>query len=238
VSVFVLCWRLFIIQYLLLTLVACYCPFCLFSPFCEKFIVEELSPTFQKLGSTAMDLQVLPFGNAHIDEEHEIVKCQHGAGECDANTYELCAIALTNNHVEDYLPFLVCTASTLPAGFAAGPFDPRLFQACAIQASLWWGALQACHDTPSLAWEVNKKGAADTPSHPYVPYVLLNGEPMADGVDFKEEVCRLYQEQGFVYPPCQEDHHPTSVFLASNTCPHDTRGDTWWLRGTEETING
>lgn len=54
-------------------------------PYCEKFIVDQLFPTFEALGKTAMDLNVIPFGNARINEEHETVDCQHGAGECDAN---------------------------------------------------------------------------------------------------------------------------------------------------------
>lgn len=181
-----------------------------------------------------MDLQVLPFGNAKIDQDHKVVKCQHGPGECDANTFELCAIALTNGHVEDYLPFLLCTARQLPPGFAAGPFDHHIFQACAVASNLWWEALLACHDTPSLAWQVTQKAAADTPEHPYVPYVLLNGEPMNDDVDFMEEVCRLYQEQGVEYPPCRKQSMTTKdVFAVAKTCPND-----WvaWDESMESTV--
>ena len=111
-----------------------------------------------------MNVTVIPFGNAQIDEETETVRCQHGGGECDANTYELCAIAMVK-HVEDYLPFLVCNAETLPAGFHTGPFDPSLFHACADKAGIWWQALLACHDTASLAWQVTLAAAKATPEH-------------------------------------------------------------------------
>lgn len=174
------------------------------SPGCEHFILTNLWPAFADLGSEVMNLTVIPFGNAKIDKDAETVECQHGRGECDANTYELCAIEMTNHHVEDYLPFLVCNAKTLPSGFHAGPFDPKVFESCAHIAGLWWEALHVCHETPSLAWQVNLKASKASPDHPYVPYVLLNGSELAEGVDFKSEICRLYKEQGGSHPKCSE----------------------------------
>ena len=195
--------------------------YCCHSPYCEEFLTDTLWPAFQDLGTTVMDARVIPFGNAAINEEAKTVKCQHGGGECDANTYELCAIEMVK-HIEDYLPFLVCNAKSLPAGFRTGPFPPALFQACATEAGLWWEALLACHDTPSLAWQVTLKAAQDTPEHPYVPYVLLNGTPLADGADFYQEVCRLYKEQGGNHPKC-EDQGLTVIdpFTTSETCPNE-----------------
>lgn len=174
------------------------------SPYCEQFLTESLWPAYQDLGTNVMNITVIPFGNARIDETHETVTCQHGGGECDANLYELCAIAMVHQHVEDYLPFLVCNAQSLPAGFHTGPFAPEIFHACAMEAGLWWEALQACHDTPSLAWQVTLQAARATPAHKYVPYVLLNGDLLPDGVDFQTQVCKLYQQAGGHDPKCDE----------------------------------
>eukprot|EP00977_Amphora_coffeiformis_P002074 scaffold394_cov166-Amphora_coffeaeformis.AAC.6 len=156
-----------------------------------------------------MDVTVIPFGNAHVDEETKTVKCQHGGGECDANTYELCAIEMVK-HPEDYLPFLVCNAQSLPAGFHTGPFSPDLFKKCALASGIFWGALLACHDTESLAWQVNLKASQATPQHEYVPYIMLNGTLMADGADFQTEVCRLYKEQGGCHPKCPDNDKTTT----------------------------
>ena len=51
------------------------------SPYCENFLSKTLWPAFQDLGTTVMDLTVIPFGNAHVDEESKTVKCQHGGGK-------------------------------------------------------------------------------------------------------------------------------------------------------------
>jgi len=143
-------------------------------------------------------------------------------GECDANTYELCAIEMVK-HVEDYLPFLVCNAQSLPAGFHAGPFSPDIFKKCALASGIFWGALLACHDTASLAWQVNLKASQVTPQHEYVPYVMLNGSLMADSSDFFTEVCRLYKEQGGRHPKCHDNDQTTHVidpFAIIETCPN------------------
>ena len=126
-------------------------------------------------------------------------------------------------HVEDYLPFLVCNAQSLPAGFHAGPFSPDLFKKCALASGIFWGALLACHDTASLAWQVNLKASQTTPKHDYVPYVMLNGSLMADDVDFQSEVCRLFKEQGGSHPKCPDDDKTTVVvdpFSVAETCPN------------------
>ena len=151
-----------------------------------------------------MDITVIPFGNARVDEDSQTVNCQHGGGECDANTYELCAIEMVK-HVADYLPFLVCNAKSLPAGFHAGPFSPDVFQECAIAAGIWWDALLACHDSPSMAWQVTLKASQATPDHQYVPYVLLNGSELPPDADFEAEVCKLYKQQGGSHPNCDDD---------------------------------
>ena len=169
-----------------------------------------------------MKITVIPFGNAQIDETSETVQCQHGGGECDANTYELCAIALTAGHVDDYLPFLVCNAQALPSGFRAGPFPPAFFEKCAGQAGLWWEALQMCHD--SLAWQVTQRAAHATPDHPYVPYVMVNGVALEDPSNLPREVCRLYQEAGGHSRKCSgvevSDEASSGNAVSAETCPN------------------
>jgi len=51
------------------------------SPYCEEFLTKTLWPAFQDLGTQVMDVTVIPFGNAQVDEDAKTVKCQHGAGK-------------------------------------------------------------------------------------------------------------------------------------------------------------
>lgn len=152
-----------------------------------------------------MKLTVLPFGNGRVDEEAKKISCQHGLAECDANTYELCAIELVHNHAEDYLPFLVCTAQSLPAGYRDQAFATAKFRKCARKAGLWFEALEACHDSESMAWHVNWQAYRATPDHPYVPYVLVEGSEWDDrDADLATEICRLYEKRGGTHPKCKE----------------------------------
>lgn len=185
------------------------------SPYCEQFLSDTLWPTFQDLGTEVMNVTVIPFGNARVDEQAQTIACQHGVAECDANTYELCAIEMVK-HVEDYLPFLVCNAKSLPAGHKDDPFPASMFQECADQSGLWFEALQACHDSETMAWEVNWKAYQATPTHPYVPYVLVAGSELADGADFETEICRLYTAQGGKHPKCDEEKKGSASSLSLN----------------------
>ena len=55
--------------------------FTLHSPYCEEFLAETLWPAFQDLGTKVMNVTVIPFGNAHVDEDTKTVQCQHGGGK-------------------------------------------------------------------------------------------------------------------------------------------------------------
>jgi hypothetical protein len=173
------------------------------SPYCEQFVKEELAPAFQDLGTSIMNVTVIPFGNARLNETAKTIQCQHGLAECDANTFELCAIEMFP-HVEDYLPFLVCMAEKLPSGYHKDVLPQGMFQECAEKTGVWWDALLACHDTKRVAWKVNLDASLSTPTHPYVPYVLLNGTPLPDGADFHTEICRIYTRQGGTSKKCGE----------------------------------
>jgi interferon gamma-inducible protein 30 len=171
-------------------------------PDCEDFVLKTLVPVFQQLGPEVIDLQLIPFGNAKLEDDGTVV-CQHGDGECDANAYELCAIH-SNPDPKDYLPFISCLAEALPMGHHDDPLDPHLFQDCADDTSLWWSRIQACRDIPQAVGELVKVAASETPAdHKYVPWIEIEGDHMdEETLDFKTEVCKAFIASGGSHPGC------------------------------------
>eukprot|EP00545_Synedropsis_sp_CCMP1620_P007928 CAMPEP_0119015266 /NCGR_PEP_ID=MMETSP1176-20130426/10718_1 /TAXON_ID=265551 /ORGANISM="Synedropsis recta cf, Strain CCMP1620" /LENGTH=214 /DNA_ID=CAMNT_0006968545 /DNA_START=61 /DNA_END=705 /DNA_ORIENTATION=+ len=169
---------------------------------CKNFVHKTLIPVYSQLGPDVMDLQLVPFGNAHLQRDGS-VKCQHGVGECDANAYELCAIQASPN-AKDYLPFIGCLAETLPMGRSNEPLDQQLFQQCAESNNLWWSRIQACHDIPQAIGNLVKKAASETPAdHTSVPWIEIEGDHMdEEKLDFKTEVCKAFVAGGGSHRAC------------------------------------
>jgi interferon, gamma-inducible protein 30 len=151
-----------------------------------------------------MELNVVPFGNAQLDETSQKVMCQHGYGECDANSWEQCAIDQTIPRV--YMEFLNCLEHTLPMGHADAAFPDSVFLGCAAMTDdLDDAALQKCHDNPMMQWELQEKYAKATPEHDYVPWVLVNGKKMdEENEDLLDVVCREFTASGGKANACEK----------------------------------
>lgn len=188
-------------------------------PDCREFLSKQIVPTYQMLGSSVIDLEVVVFGNAQIidesDESHSLdqpkkVECQHGVAECDANTYEQCAIHLYP-YPERYLPFLTCLDETLPHRYNRDePMDASLFAKCARFSALDFESIAACHNDPEMAWKLNVEASKKTPdNHQYVPWIVING---LHGMDeekesFVDAVCKAYRAAGGNHPACSSSSH-------------------------------
>jgi len=154
-----------------------------------------------------IDLQLAPFGNAKIisDNDDKTVTCQHGDAECDANSWEQCAIfvyPLPDKH----LPFFGCLEGTLPMGHEDVPFDAEVFGKCADESGLEFDRLRDCHDNPETSWALQEKYANMTPDdHDHVPWVLIDGWKFdEEKEDLAEEVCKAYTRKtgGLPHPNC------------------------------------
>jgi interferon gamma-inducible protein 30 len=170
---------------------------------CKEFLTKELIPTYKELGSEVIDFQLVPFGNAKIDETAQTVECQHGVAECDANTWEQCGV--DNYDPSVYLDYVGCLEESLEMGYREDLFDVSIFQNCAHVAGMDFKKLQECHDNPMMAWQLQQKYAHLTPDHKYVPWVLIDGnffDPEKE--HFVEEVCKAYAAKGGTDSACTE----------------------------------
>jgi interferon gamma-inducible protein 30 len=158
-------------------------------PYCAEFIVNYLNPFFNNGIIDIVELRIIPYGNAHVDSSGTMV-CQHGQDECDLNIIQTCAIRLWPK-VSDWFPFIYCLES-LDRSSAA-----KQWPSCVHSAKLDLAPLRECYESP-LGARLELEFAAETdrlqPPHKYVPWVLVNGEPLYESYqDVATYVCKAYQ---------------------------------------------
>eukprot|EP00978_Attheya_sp_CCMP212_P022263 scaffold66157_cov52-Attheya_sp.AAC.4 len=186
--------------------------------------VEELDPTYRLLGSDVMNLKVVPFGKALIKMNGTQIMnmtCQHGWGECDANSYEQCAIHLFPDPTW-YLPYLVCLFGKLTMGMRNEVFDrAEYFEKCAVIAGLVedndFGRIQSCRD--EQFWALQKEASSVTKKNQnnglleHVPWVNLDGVHYDEQpYSFKNEtpphfslvVCQAFVKKGGISEACDD----------------------------------
>jgi Gamma interferon inducible lysosomal thiol reductase (GILT) len=168
----------------------------------KHYMEEQLLPAYQSLGTNIMTLSIISFGNANFTSDDDDattttstnqLTCQHGAAECDVNSYEQCAAHVYDDDVTRYLPFVACLFERLPMGHRDVLFLPADIAACT--GSLHWPSIQKCHDDPTLAWQLQKRAAAATPAeHTYVPWVVIDGKHVDETkTSLVEMVCAAYK---------------------------------------------
>ena len=176
---------------------------------CQEFILNDLVPTFELLGETVMDLQIVPFGNAQIADENDptSLQCQHDAAECDANSYQQCAATLYPI-ASRYLPFIACCYENLEMGHFHQLFPTAIFADCARRSALDWASIQQCHDDNDLAWQLQLDAFHATPAdHEYVPWIVIDGAhyEMDDEADaFFKAICIAYVAKGGHHTACSD----------------------------------
>jgi interferon gamma-inducible protein 30 len=158
-------------------------------PYCANFIINYLNPFFNNGLIDVVELRIIPYGNAHIHADGSLT-CQHGQDECYLNIIQTCAIRLWPK-VTDWFPFIYCLEK-LPRATAA-----QDWKSCVEPSRLDLAPLLECSASP-LGEKLELEFAAETdrlqPPHKYVPWVLVNGEPLYENYeDVAIYVCKDYQ---------------------------------------------
>ncbi|XP_023764285.1 gamma-interferon-responsive lysosomal thiol protein [Lactuca sativa] len=158
-------------------------------PFCENFIVNYLYKLFDNGLISIVDLKLSPYGNAKIRSNGTIV-CQHGAWECVLNTVEACAIHAWPA-VSDHFPFVYCVENLTYEGEYAN------WETCFQKVNVDPKPVLDCY-TSGFGHELELQYADEIkalePPHTYVPWVVLDGQPLYDDyVDIISLICKAYK---------------------------------------------
>ena len=155
-----------------------------YCPGCEQFITRDLVEFRAMEDMMAItDLELVPYGNAHvITRDPPTFQCQHGDKECYGNYVELCA----QKHFSDkWWEFIVCEETSID-------FSDEGVTACAEKTGLNAATILGCAkgiEGPQLHLEAADK----TPSHKWVPWVIVDGKVMGEEDNFLDMVCDAYK---------------------------------------------
>ena len=150
---------------------------------CQRFFQQSLLPTYRTLGPSVIDLEIIPFGNSRIvpdvvdqkqqqQQQQRRVLCQHGEAECDANSWQQCAV--DQYPATSYIDFFDCLEDILPMGHREEPFDESIFEKCASTTTTTT-TTSSSSTTPSI-----RGGRRDEEQR------RQQEEILSDGMDFAE----------------------------------------------------
>ncbi|CAJ1968926.1 unnamed protein product [Cylindrotheca closterium] len=193
-------------------------------PFCRKFVTEVWQPIWEDLElRNYIDYDFVPWGNAYfatkqcgsgpynsveracwykncINEQSdgkkdcfdsEAVVYQHGQKEGDVDVYESCIKTLFG--LDYAVEFTYCAEG--PKMDNKSQDSKALMKECAglVIPKVDFPAIDECFDLQGRKLEIHN--ARNTPEHPGVPYVLIEGAPIDDIAHTKETICKRLEEK-------------------------------------------
>ncbi|KAI0531208.1 hypothetical protein KFK09_000761 [Dendrobium nobile] len=158
-------------------------------PYSANFIVNYLAKIFDNSIIDIVDLDLIPYGNAKL-KANGTITCQHGPYECLLNTIEACAITSWPDLTEHF-KFIFCVENLVVK------HKYKEWESCFQETGLNSEAVSVCYYS-GYGKELELKYAAQTdalePPHKYVPWVVVNGQPLyEDYENFEAYVCNAYE---------------------------------------------
>ncbi|KAK7301645.1 hypothetical protein RJT34_12515 [Clitoria ternatea] len=158
-------------------------------PYCSNFIVNYLPQIFKKDLISIVDLKLYPWGNAKLKPNATFV-CQHGEYECLLDTIEACAIDIWPE-LSKHFSFISCVENLVYQ------HKYQEWESCFEKLGLDPEPINQCY-TSEHGKELELQYAAETdalqPPHKYVPWVVVNGEPLyEDYENFLSYICEAYK---------------------------------------------
>ncbi|KAI4368915.1 hypothetical protein MLD38_017418 [Melastoma candidum] len=187
-------------------------------PYSANFIVNYLGDVFHGDLLSIVDLNIVPWGNAKI-RANDTFDCQHGPSECLLNTVEACAIDIWPD-LNDHFPLIYCIEELVHER------NYTQWESCFDKLGLDATAVSDCY-TGGRGKELELGYAAETnalqPPHQYVPWVVVNGEPLYDDYEnFVSYVCKAYSGTSLPEACSNSSMNPTSLMMntkkASRVC--------------------
>ncbi|XP_004240418.1 gamma-interferon-responsive lysosomal thiol protein [Solanum lycopersicum] len=154
-------------------------------PGCSNFIVNYLPKIFRNGIIDFVDLKLVPWGNTKILPNNTF-KCQHGPAECFLDTVEACALDVWPN-LNEHFPFIHCVESLIYHK------NYTQWETCFEKLNLRKKLVTDCVGS-DRGKELELRHAAETPPHKFVPWVVVDGQPLyTDYREFISYICKAYK---------------------------------------------
>mmetsp|Transcript_2977 Transcript_2977/g.10743 ORF Transcript_2977/g.10743 Transcript_2977/m.10743 type:complete len:174 (+) Transcript_2977:193-714(+) len=135
-----------------------------------------------------MNFTMVPYGNAQRNPRTGEITCQHGPDECTLNKAQNCAIYYGET-VDVWWPFVLCTEDLTTGGVDS-------IARCADEnPGLDTDTINTCYQGPEGDALLAQAGVVTDnldPPHTGTPWIVLQGEPLADTSDITASVCEAY----------------------------------------------
>ncbi|CAN4102121.1 unnamed protein product [Withania somnifera] len=165
-------------------------------PGCSNFIVNYLSKIFNNGIIDIVDLKLIPWGNTKI-QANNTFKCQHGPAECFLDTVEACALDAWP-HLNEHFPFIYCVESLVYHK------NYTQWETCFDKLNL--KLITDCVGS-ERGKELELRHAAETPPHKFVPWVVVDGQPLYyDYRNFISYICKAYKGTAPPIPGCSSSN--------------------------------
>ncbi|KAJ9173029.1 hypothetical protein P3X46_016205 [Hevea brasiliensis] len=163
-------------------------------PYCRNFILDPLAKAIKTDLMTILDLQLVPWGNAMILPD-STVSCQHGEDECYLNSIHACVIDIWPDVIMHFN--LIQCIEEQSSAMGLGNGAEALYNVCAEQLGFPAKPIKDCHESArgrELLLQYGSRTDSLNPPHRYVPWVVVNGNPLLENYDnFVEYVCKSYR---------------------------------------------
>lgn len=167
-------------------------------PYSAKFIVDYLAKLFDNGLISIVDLKLFPYGNARI-RSNGTITCQHGPKECLLNTVEACAISIWPD-LNEHFSFIYCVEHLVTKR------KYTEWESCFQETGLDSDAVLDCYENGNgekLELQYAEQTDSLQPPHTYVPWVVVNGQPIyEDYEDVEAYICKAYE--GELPKACEE----------------------------------
>uniref|UniRef100_A0A0D9VSY8 Saposin A-type domain-containing protein n=1 Tax=Leersia perrieri TaxID=77586 RepID=A0A0D9VSY8_9ORYZ len=161
-------------------------------PYCSRFIVNHLAGIFEDGLIAAVDLRLVPYGNAHVVGANNTITCQHGSQECFLNTVEACAIDAWPD-LRVHFRFIYCVEELVVN------HKQQEWESCFAKLNLDPKPVTDCYKSErghQLSLKYGRQTDALQPPHKYVPWVVVDGQPLyEDYENFESYICKAYKGQ-------------------------------------------
>ncbi|RDY10258.1 Gamma-interferon-inducible lysosomal thiol reductase, partial [Mucuna pruriens] len=158
-------------------------------------LIRDLRNVFDRNLISFVNLQLVPWANAYLNNTNNSISCQNGPDECELNSLESCALNIWPKVDIQY--FLINCFE-----FMAIDGRSKKWQDCTNELGLPKGPILNCFNGGNgteLGKTYINKTAQLFPPPSFVPWVVVNNQPVGeDYANFTYYVCKAIK--GYVVP--------------------------------------
>lgn len=141
-------------------------------------------------------MKLVPYGNTKKNADGSFT-CQHGTDECTTDVIDQCVLYKLSGNISSIstgdtsmqaFPFIQCMELNEGNPSAAQPCWTKTLGA--TQTKVTWTTIDSCTKTEAKACQTEAANA--TPSHDYVPWVLVDNKVLDNSNLLTQAICRAY----------------------------------------------